>query len=124
VSKLAVLVAAGCLAGSGLAGAAGAAGAGGRVDDPIVGFTFLRGTAALQAPQVEVLRLRTGDTVVWTNLDPVAHDVTFQELEFERYLRNTGDTAELTFDQPGRFTYVCAQHAEIAGMNGVVYVTD
>ncbi|HLF40033.1 MAG TPA: plastocyanin/azurin family copper-binding protein [Acidimicrobiia bacterium] len=97
--------------------------AGRRVDDVIVGLTFVAGSASLNAPG-QPLRIRTGDTVVWTNLDVMSHDIAFHALPFSAYLRQPGDSAELTFGQPGHFTYQCNQHPEFPGMHGLVYVSD
>lgn len=105
------------------AGGAGAAEPGRRVQDVILGFTFLGGAASLNAPG-QPLKVRTGDTVVWTNLDPMSHDVSFDALPFSTYLRSPGESAELTFTQPGYFTYHCNQHPEFPGMRGLVFVSD
>jgi plastocyanin len=93
------------------------------VPDVIVGFTFVHGAASLNAPG-QPLRIRTGDTVRWTNLDAASHDVTFDALPFSAYLRRAGESAELTFDRSGHFTYSCVQHPEFPGMRGLVYVSD
>ena len=93
------------------------------VPDAIVGFTFVGGAASLNTPG-QPLRIRTGDTVRWTNLDAASHDVTFDSLPFSAYLRQAGESAELTFDRSGHFTYSCVQHPEFPGMRGLVYVSD
>jgi plastocyanin len=94
-----------------------------RLVDAIAGSTFVLGSAALNAPG-QPLRIRPGDTVVWTNLDPISHDVAFDLLPFNAYLKNPGDSAELTFDQPGHFEFHCNQHPELPGMHGLVFVTN
>jgi hypothetical protein len=97
---------------------------GGRhVHDAIAGFTFLQGSASLNAPG-QPFHVRTGDTVFWTNLDPVSHDVAFDSVEFSAYLKSPGDTAQFTFTTPGHFTYRCNQHPEFPGMQGLVFVSD
>ncbi|MGH2599905.1 MAG: cupredoxin domain-containing protein [Acidimicrobiia bacterium] len=93
-----------------------------RVPDPIVGFTFAAGTPSLYAPG-QPLRIRTGDVVVWTNLDPVGHDVSFDVLDFNPQL-GPGESAELAFTRPGHYTYHCHEHHEIPSMHGLVYVSD
>jgi plastocyanin len=93
------------------------------VPEPIVGFTFVPGTVALETPG-QPLRIRTGDTVEWVNLDAVSHDVTFDSLPFQAYLRHPGDTARYTFARSGYFTYHCHEHPEFPGMHGLVYVSD
>jgi plastocyanin len=92
------------------------------VHDAIMGFTFVAGSASLNTPS-QPFRVRTGDTVFWTNLDPVSHDVAFDSIEFSAYLKNPGDTAQLTFPTPGHFTYRCNQHPEFPGMQGLVFVS-
>ena len=97
---------------------------GGRhVHDVIVGYTFVAGSASLNTPG-QPFSVRTGDTVFWTNLDPVSHDVAFDSIEFTAYLKSPGDTALLTFPSPGHFTYRCNQHPEFPGMQGLVLVSD
>lgn len=94
-----------------------------RLQDAIAGSTFVLGAAALNAPG-QPLRIRPGDMVVWTNLDPIGHDVSFDLLPFSAYLKGPGDAAELTFDEPGHYTFHCNQHPELPGMHGLVFVTD
>ena len=94
-----------------------------RVPDAIIGFTYVNGTASLNTPG-QPFKIRTGDTVVWTNLDAMSHDVTFDAIDFSGYLKSPGDTAEHTFTQAGHFTYHCNQHPEFPGMYGLVYVSD
>jgi plastocyanin len=97
---------------------------GGRhVHDAIAGFTFLAGSASLNTPG-QPFHVRTGDTVFWTNLDPVSHDVAFDSIDFAAYLKSPGNTAQFTFSTPGYFTYRCNQHPEFPGMQGLVFVSD
>jgi len=98
-------------------------GQGRTVPDAIIAFTYVRGAATLETPG-QPLRIRTGDTVVWTNLDAVSHDVTFDSLPFRAYLRQPGERARYTFGRSGYFTYHCDQHPEFPGMHGLVYVSD
>ena len=105
------------------AGAVAADAPGRRVNDVIVGLTFVAGSASLNTPG-QPLRIRTGDTLVWTNLDAMSHDITFEAVAFSAYLRQPGDAAELTFTQAGHYTYRCNQHPEFPGMHGLVYVSD
>jgi len=119
---------AGCLAAAGIVLAAAvlpafraaADEASSAVQDPIAGFTFAAGTPARYAPG-EPLRIRRGQTVVWTNLDPVPHDVSFTDGAFGAYLP-AGASTQRTFDQPGRFAFACLQHEEFPSMHGLVYV--
>jgi plastocyanin len=91
--------------------------------DVVVGFTFVVGSASLNAPG-QMLRIRTGDTVEWTNLDPVSHSVAFDAMPTTLYLKKPGDKASVTFTQAGYYTYRCNEHPQAPGMKGLVFVTD
>lgn len=91
--------------------------------DVVVGFTFVVGSASLNAPG-QMLRIRTGDTVEWTNLDPVSHSVAFDVMPTTLYLKQPGDKAQVTFTEAGYYTYRCNEHPEFPGMKGLVFVTD
>jgi plastocyanin len=91
--------------------------------DVVVGFTFVLGSASLNAPG-QGLRIHTGDTVEWTNLDPVSHSVAFDALPTTLYLKKPGDRASVTFTQAGYYTYRCNEHPQAPGMKGLVFVTD
>ena len=91
--------------------------------DIVVGFTFVLGSASLNAPG-QPLRIHTGDTMEWTNLDPVSHSVAFDVLPQTLYLKKPGDKASITFTQAGYYTYRCNEHPQAPGMKGLVFVTD
>ena len=91
------------------------------VPDAIVGFTFMVGWASLNAPG-QMMRIRTGDTVEWTNFDPVSHSVAFDALPTALYLKEPGARASHTFTEAGYYTYRCAEHPEFPGMEGLVFV--
>lgn len=93
------------------------------ISDLVVGFTFVLGSTSLNIPG-QILRIRTGDTVQWTNLDPVSHSVAFDVVPTTLYLKNPGDKASLTFTQAGYYTYRCNEHPQAPGMKGLVFVTD
>ena len=93
------------------------------VSDVIVGFTFVVGSASLNVPG-QILRIHTGDTVEWTNLDPISHSVAFDAMPKALYLKNPGDKGSVTFTEAGYYTYRCAEHPEFPGMFGLVFVTD
>jgi plastocyanin len=94
------------------------------VSDAIVGFTFVVGYASLSAPE-QTLRIRPGDTVEWTNLDPISHSISFDALPGKGlYLKQPGDKGAVTFDQAGYYIYRCAEHPEFPGMEGLVFVAD
>ena len=93
------------------------------VTDAIIGFTFVVGWASLNAPE-QMVRIRTGDTMEWTNLDPISHSVAFDAMPQALYLKQPGDKGSVTFTQAGYYTYRCAEHPEFPGMKGLVFVTD
>jgi plastocyanin len=97
--------------------------AGATVSDVVVGFTFVLGAASLNAPG-QTLRIRPGDTVEWTNLDPVAHSISFDAMPNVLYLKNPGDKASMTFTRAGFYRYSCPEHPDPPGMQGLVFVTD
>ena len=62
------------------------------------------------------LRIRKGDTIVWTNLDTVAHTVssdTGGELDSDTLVR--GETFMHTFNSRGVFGYHCKMHPSMKG---------
>jgi plastocyanin len=121
-TAVAVALSLGLVAGPG-ASAAPAAPAPATVSDLVVGFTFVVGSATLNAPG-QAVRIHTGDTVEWTNLDPVSHSVSFEVIPTVLYLKNPGDRASITFTEAGYYLYRCAEHPEFPGMKGLVFVTD
>ena len=92
--------------------------AGHAVNDYAVASTFVVGSLSMNMPS-NALQILKGDTVVWTNLDAVAHDVTFKDRSYA--LRKAGAQARRTFRKTGAFSYRCTIHP---GMTGLVYVSD
>ncbi len=72
------------------------------------------------------LTVKTGTTVRWVNVDKrTSHSVWLKEsgrAESERLFES--DMFEVTFENPGKFPYLCGPHWEQDGMVGVVTVTD
>lgn len=64
------------------------------------------------------ITVAAGTTIRWTNQDGAPHTATFQGMATPRL--NRGDSAELTFANPGTYDYVCAIHSS---MRGQVIVT-
>ncbi len=56
-----------------------------------------------------------GDTVVWTHVGDVSHTVTFSDGGPDSGSLSGGDTFEVTFDQPGTFSYRCLFHSQMQG---------
>lgn len=65
------------------------------------------------------IRIKVGDTVTWTNNDNFTHTVKFDGQEDHKVGR--GDSVSITFDNPGRYHYVCTLHSK--DMSGTVIVT-
>ncbi len=70
----------------------------------------------------EELVVEAGTTVVFDNLDPVAHSVTASEgdeLDFDSGLfgssTDAGTTFERTYDDPGSYDYFCTVHPTMRG---------
>lgn len=59
---------------------------------------------------VNVLQVKVGDTVRWTNDDTMAHTVTSTDEEFDSGFLIPGQTFTYTFNEPGEFEYLCTPH--------------
>lgn len=60
---------------------------------------------------VNVLTIKAGTAVTWTNDDPgMMHTVTSVDGLFDSGFLHEGDTWSYTFDEPGEFEYFCAPH--------------
>lgn len=82
---------------------------GGAAEVSASGFAFAPATIEVAA----------GTTVKWTNGDTVPHTVTAGEPgspsgDFDEDLA-AGTSAEITFDEPGTFTYFCEVHPNMTG---------
>ena len=56
------------------------------------------------------LTIKKGGTVVWTNLDSVAHTVTSDNGAFDSGLLNQNSLWSKTFNEAGTFEYHCTPH--------------
>lgn len=90
------------------------------VDVSIVpGSSILTDTAF----QPNLVSIKVGDTVRWTNDDNMIHTViegnpatgNLPEEGFESELMNTGQTFDHTFNQTGIFDYYCTLHPNMIG---------
>jgi plastocyanin len=57
-----------------------------------------------------VLTVKVGTTVTWTNQDSVIHTVTEVNDAFDSGFLKQGDTWSFTFDEPGEYEYYCLPH--------------
>lgn len=59
---------------------------------------------------VNVLTVKAGTTVTWSNGDAMMHTVTAVDGSFDSGFLNEGDTWSYTFDTPGEYEYFCSPH--------------
>ena len=71
----------------------------------ITGFAFQPGT----------LTITVGQTVTWTNNDPMAHTVTSNTAVWNSGTINPGGTFSFTFTSTGTYAYHCAFHGSMTG---------
>ncbi len=56
-----------------------------------------------------------GDTVTWTNADPVAHTATATDSSWDTGDIAEGASASITFNTPGTYSYLCTPHPTMTG---------
>jgi plastocyanin len=66
------------------------------------------------------IEVAAGSTVTWTNHDNFSHSVQVQG-QSEVHLMRSGETAQIRFDTPGTYAYVCTLHTQ--NMRGTVLVS-
>ena len=66
------------------------------------------------------IEVSSGTTVTWTNHDNFTHTVQLQG-QPTVYTMRPGESAEITFNTPGTFNYVCTLHTQ--NMKGTVSVS-
>ena len=66
------------------------------------------------------VQVASGTTVTWTNHDNFTHTVQV-EGEPNVYTMRPGESAQITFNSPGTFNYVCTLHSQ--NMKGSVTVS-
>ena len=71
----------------------------------IVDFTFAPAT----------LTIAVGDTVTWTNRDPVVHTATSTAGAFDSGDLDQDDSYSFTFTTPGTYDYLCTPHPSMTG---------
>jgi LPXTG-motif cell wall-anchored protein len=62
-----------------------------------------------------MLTITAGDTVTWTNEDPVVHTATSATGAFDSGDLAQGDSFSFTFTTPGTYAYICTPHPEMTG---------
>jgi amicyanin len=85
-------------------------------------IVFFTGAASASMAQVNIkdykfqpsdITINKGDTITWTNLDTVAHDIKFKDSDSPDLKK--GDTYSKTFGQAGTFDYICDIHPTMKG---------
>jgi plastocyanin len=61
------------------------------------------------------LTITTGDTVTWTNSDPVVHTATSTTGAFDSSDLAEGASFSFTFTTPGTYDYLCTPHPTMTG---------
>ena len=61
----------------------------------------------------DVLTVKPGTTVIWTNNDVAPHRI--KSATFNSAKLNPGETFSFTFNNPGTFTYICSLHTSMGG---------
>jgi plastocyanin len=100
------------------------------VETPVVPVSNVTPQPADQGKIVEVkiqnsafnpasVKILTGDTVRWTNMDSIAHTV--RGPSFESKVLEKGDTYEFLFTDAGTYNYECSIHPS---MKGTVVVSE
>lgn len=70
----------------------------------------------------EVIEVQTGDEVTWSNEDDFPHNVHFLTGSDETHDLPIGESASVSFEEPGEFFYECSLHPQ--QMRGKVVVTE
>jgi plastocyanin len=72
------------------------------------------------------LTVPVGATVIWTNQGFLPHTVTADDGSFDSGTLGRGDTFEMTFTEPGTYSYHCEIHGGTGGlgMAGAIIVTE
>jgi plastocyanin len=70
----------------------------------------------------DIVRVKVGTTLRWTNLDPIQHNVTAESgpQRFASHNLSQGQTFAVTFTKPGIYHYECTIHPTT--MNGTIAV--
>ena len=65
--------------------------------------------------KAQVLTVKPGTTVTWTNADDIPHTVTSTGGAFKSKVLDSGDKFSFTFAKPGQFGYFCSLHPHMTG---------
>ncbi|HEY7689615.1 MAG TPA: plastocyanin/azurin family copper-binding protein [Dongiaceae bacterium] len=75
--------------------------------------------------QPKAIEVPVGTKVTWTNWDSIGHSVTSGTPEapdgaFDTGFFKKGESASVTFDKPGEYSFFCARHKNMRGTVKVV----
>lgn len=75
--------------------------------------------------QPKAIEVPAGTTVTWTNWDSIGHSITSGTPEapdgsFDTGFFSKGESASVTFDKPGDYSFFCARHKNMRGTVKVV----
>jgi plastocyanin len=65
--------------------------------------------------KAQVVTVKPGTTVTWTNGDDIPHTVVSKTGLFKSKVLDTGDRFSFTFAKPGQFGYFCSLHPHMTG---------
>ena len=61
------------------------------------------------------ITVKAGATVTWVNRDDIPHSIVCQALNVHSHPMDTDGTFSLTFNQPGKYDYLCGLHPFMHG---------
>jgi plastocyanin len=65
--------------------------------------------------KAQVVTVKPGTTVTWTNGDDIPHTVVSKDGIFKSKVLDTGDRFSFTFAKAGQFGYFCSLHPHMTG---------
>ncbi len=63
----------------------------------------------------QVLTIKAGTSVTWTNKDDVPHTVVSTTKKFASRVLDTDEKYSFTFNEPGTYEYYCSVHPHMTG---------
>ena len=63
----------------------------------------------------QVITVKAGTTITWTNADDIPHTVVSSTGAFKSKVLDSGDKYSFTFAKPGQFGYYCSLHPHMTG---------
>ena len=98
--------------------------AGGRLAGLVVLFAAAARASAADATEIHIdnfkfaptpLTVPKGATVTWINRDDIPHSIVLLALNFHSHPMDTDGTVTFTFNQPGKYDYLCGLHPFMHG---------